>query len=267
MIRFFKYHGTGNDFILIDNRNLGWSPCADEISEMCHRRFGIGADGLMLLSDTPGFSFHMQYYNSDGKESTMCGNGGRCITAFAHRLGITGKETLFSAIDGPHNAVVTTANPPRYHIRLKMKNIRTGKTFPDGFLLDSGSPHFVTFRTDPENTDVVREGRLLRNEPRFGPGGCNINFVKHIPDGLLVRTYERGVEDETLSCGTGVTASALADAWQKGLTEGIYRITTPGGILEVEFRRDGDLFTDVWLSGEATEVFDGYWKSAKVSKI
>lgn len=267
MIPFVKYHGTGNDFILIDNRSPGRAPSADEISEMCHRRFGIGADGLMLLSDSPGFNFKMQYYNSDGQESTMCGNGGRCITAFAHRLGITGEETLFTAIDGPHMAIVTAAAPPKYHIKLKMKEIRIEKTFSDGFWLDSGSPHFVTFRTDPENTDVIREGRLLRNEPRFGPGGCNINFVKRIPEGLLVRTYERGVEDETLSCGTGVTASALADAWQNGLTEGNCRIITRGGVLEVEFRRKGDLFTDVWLKGEVTEVFDGYWRSAKGYKI
>lgn len=257
MIPFFKYHGTGNDFILVDNRTLGWNPSGDEISAMCHRHFGIGADGLMLLEDTPGFGFSMKYFNSDGKESTMCGNGGRCITAFAHRLGIIGEETVFSAMDGPHAALITEIAPPVYNIRLKMKDIRKGKNFPDGIWIDSGSPHFVTFPTDPEVTDIIHEGRRLRHDARFGPGGCNVNIVKLLPDGLLVRTYERGVEDETLSCGTGVTASALADAQQKGLHRGRYRISTRGGLLEVEFRRDGDLFTDVWLSGEATEVYEG----------
>lgn len=256
-IPFSKYQGTGNDFIIIDNRQFDWKPNQQEIAYLCHRRFGIGADGLMFLSDTEGFDFGMTYYNSDGAESTMCGNGGRCITAFAVSLGLVEACARFWAVDGIHDSVVLYARHPEFMVRLKMMDTAIGQVFGDGIFINTGSPHFVVQHDNISGLDVFHEGRILRNDQRFAPGGSNIDFMEVKPDGLFVRTYERGVEDETLSCGTGVTASALVMAHLRPENKGKYQITAPGGELTVTFKQNGNSFSDIWLEGPAKFVFSG----------
>jgi diaminopimelate epimerase len=250
---FYKYHGTGNDFILIDNRNGGALLSTQQIEHLCHRRFGIGADGLMLLEHAEGYDFKMVYYNSDGRESSMCGNGGRCITAFARQLGIIEKDARFLAIDGVHTASIDENGM----IKLRMNdvadiNIQQGYT-----VLNTGSPHYVLWVNDVKNIDVYATGKIIRDRPEYQPGGINVNFVQLSDGSLYVRTYERGVENETLSCGTGVTAAAIAatcNATGKFKTA----IETPGGDLEVSFTKNtpGSAI-EVILSGPAVYVFKG----------
>ncbi len=255
-IPFSKYHGTGNDFILIDNRLIHWEPAVSDVLFLCDRHFGIGADGMMLLSGKPGFDFAMNYYNSDGLESTMCGNGGRCMTAFAQSLGLVRNKALFWAVDGSHEAEISVdAFGPV--CRLKMKDTRIGHIYGDGLFLDTGSPHFVKFVEDVAATDVFSKGKALSHDSRFAPGGTNVDFAEQQHDGLFVRSYERGVENETLSCGTGVTASAIASAFLHPANQGLYHIKTPGGALKVSFNQTGELFTEVWLEGPAKFVFSG----------
>ena len=255
-LSFSKYHGTGNDFIIIDNRLIQWKPTLEQVSFLCDRHFGIGADGLMLLSDKAGFDFAMTYYNSDGNESTMCGNGGRCMTAFAKTLGLVDTSAHFWAIDGAHDAAIID-NTAGSSYRLRMKDTEIGHLFDDGIFIDTGSPHFVQFVDDAAATDVFGLGKKSRNDPRFAPGGSNVNFVEVLAEGLFVRTFERGVEDETLSCGTGVTASALAHAFKNPANPGLYTIKTLGGTLIVSFKQNGERFTDVWLEGPAKFVYRG----------
>ena len=253
---FVKYHGTGNDFILTDNRLAGWKPTTGQVKQLCDRRFGIGADGFMLLGTADGYDFSMRYFNSDGLESTMCGNGGRCIMAFAASLGIVRDTARFLAVDGEHVAeILTSATGIRY--RLHMRDCEIGRKEADGTFIDTGSPHFVIFTDHAETTDVVREGRRIRLQERFTPGGTNVDFAEERDGLLFVRTYERGVEDETLSCGTGVTAAALVDAYIKGIPEGTTLIQTPGGSLQVSFRQQNGRFTDIRLEGPAEFVYSG----------
>lgn len=251
---FFKYQGTGNDFVMIDDRSQTF-PASDQalVERICHRRFGIGADGLILLQNDPEYDFRMVYFNADGAEGSMCGNGGRCIVRFAHDLGLFEKETRFRAVDGEHIAVVTDEE-----IFLKMSNVsgiadRDGLTF-----LNTGSPHVVRFADDLESLDVVAEGRAIRYDSRFQPGGTNVNFAQVIDDKtVFVRTYERGVEDETYSCGTGVTAVALVASQQLGMTEPI-SVRTLGGNLRVSFQSAGEgQFETIYLIGPAQRVFTG----------
>ena len=255
-IQFYKYQGTGNDFIIIDNRLIRWKPTVQKVAFLCDRHFGIGADGLMLLGVQSGFDFSMTYFNSDGHESTMCGNGGRCMVAFARSLGLAGLQAIFVASDGIHEAEIMP-NSAECTYRIKMSNTRIEKIFDDGFLLNTGSPHFVAFVDDPMGIDVLNAGRKLRNDLRFAPEGVNVNFAELKDSGIFVRTYERGVENETLSCGTGVTATAIASAFRNPGHPGFYNIRTLGGMLKVSFIRTGDLFTDVWLEGPAGFVFRG----------
>lgn len=256
-IPFCKYQGTGNDFILIDNRSLQWNPSQKEVEFLCDRRFGIGADGLMLLSDSPGYDFAMIYYNSDGNESTMCGNGGRCISAYAHSLGLTENIARFMAVDGSHESHILSSNHDVWCISLKMKDTEIGQQFPDGIFIDTGSPHFVKLVARVQELDVFSEGRRIRYENRFGTGGTNVDFTEETPEGLYVRTYERGVENETLSCGTGVTAAALVSGFLNHISVGKNEIRTPGGVLTVRFTRNERQFSNVWLEGEAKAVFHG----------
>ncbi|MCX6306443.1 MAG: diaminopimelate epimerase [Bacteroidetes bacterium] len=255
-IPFSKYHGTGNDFIIIDNRLIHWKPTTAEVAFLCDRHTGIGADGLMLLSAMRGFDFAMAYYNSDGNESTMCGNGGRCMTAFANSLGIIGSEAHFWAVDGVHQAEIASNRGTGIY-RIQMKDSRIGKIYDDGYFLDTGSPHFVRYVHDAAATDVFNTGTACRHDPRFSPGGTNVDFVEIQDDGLFVRSFERGVENETLSCGTGVTASALVNAFRNPANPGFYHIKTLGGPLMVSFVQDGDQFTGIWLEGAAKFVFTG----------
>ncbi len=253
-LTFHKYQGTGNDFILLDNRQGYIRLSREQVARLCHRRFGIGADGLMLLEDDPDAAFRMVYYNSDGGESTMCGNGGRCIVAFARALGIIRDSCRFAAIDGMHDAHIQADGL----VRLEMRPV-AGIERHDGYaILDTGSPHYVQWVNDASATNVFEEGRAIRKASRFGREGINVNFVARLEDGSLsVRTYERGVEDETLSCGTGVTAAAIAAS---GTETGqfAYDIQTPGGPLKVSFIKDSaDSAGDVVLCGPAEAVFSG----------
>jgi diaminopimelate epimerase len=255
-IQFSKYHGTGNDFIIIDNRVIHWKPSVQQVSFLCNRHFGIGADGLMLLSTKRGYDFAMAYYNSDGYESTMCGNGGRCITAFAKSLGIVGNNARFWAVDGSHESQIFD-DESLCSFRLKMKDTHIENNYNDGLFLDTGSPHFVKLVDDAANTDVFNAGRALRYDVRFAPDGTNVDFVEMQAEGIFVRSYERGVENETLSCGTGVTASAIAAAFGNQGNQGFYHINTPGGALKVSFIQNGDFFTEIWLEGPAEFVYSG----------
>jgi len=256
IIRFSKYQGTGNDFILIDNRSVAWRPTGRQVAFLCDRHFGIGADGLMLLSEKPGVDFGMTYYNSDGRESTMCGNGGRCMTAFAFSRGIAGRKMHFLACDGEHDSEVI-APPPSAIYRVKLKDTLVEAVYKDGYFLNTGSPHFVRFVENARETDVFNTGRTLRQDARFAPGGANIDFVELQGKELFVRTYEWGVENEKLSCGTGVTAAVITAATLDPGHASRYRVHTPGGDSEVCFTRAGDRFTDIWLEGEAKMVFEG----------
>jgi diaminopimelate epimerase len=250
---FHKYHGTGNDFILFDNRDGKINLTNAQVAQMCNRHFGIGADGLMLLEHADGYDFRMVYYNSDGNLSSMCGNGGRCITAFAKSIGIIKDAANFLATDGPHTATVNADGI----ISLHMQDV-TDVNIQEGFtILNTGSPHYVFWVKDVKNTDVFREGRNIRNQPEFRPNGINVNFVQLHEGRISVRTYERGVEDETLSCGTGVTAAAIAATAR---FEGAFDtdIDTPGGNLKVTFTKTSPTSaTDVMLIGPAAFVFKG----------
>ena len=257
LLPFVKYHGAGNDFILVDNRTLRWTPIPEQVARLCDRHFGIGADGLMILDDEPGYDFRMTYFNSDGRESTMCGNGGRCMAGFANRMGIAGSDVRFSAIDGDHHAEIMSTDGGMSWVRLRMKDACLLKEYDDGLLLDTGSPHFVTFVPDAGLVNVVDLGARLRYEPRFAPGGANIDFAEIREESLFVRTYERGVENETLSCGTGVTAATLAAAIKMDSGSGTTHIHTLGGELIVSFIRDGKSCRSIWLEGPAAFVFKG----------
>jgi diaminopimelate epimerase len=255
-IPFSKYHGTGNDFIIIDNRELQWKPNQEEIARLCNRHLGIGADGLMLLSDKSGVDFYMTYYNSDGRESTMCGNGGRCMIIFARSLALAGSETHFQAIDGEHRGKVIQTKD-FINVSLKMKDVIVDEIESDHLFLNTGSPHYVIFSNEVETLDIVAEGKKIRFNSRFRKEGTNVDFVEISDDHIFVRSYERGVEDETLSCGTGVTASALAYAIENPARQSPVEIQTRGGKLKVYFKQEGISFTDIWLEGPATFVFQG----------
>ncbi len=250
---FYKYHGTGNDFILIDDRDSTF-PQYDVklIAGLCQRRFGIGADGLILLQSHQEVDFKMVYFNSDGSESTMCGNGGRCLVQFAYDLNIIGENTLFEAIDGMHSAIVHEDGT----VALHMIDTENSKNSEKGFFIDTGSPHHVEFVEKTEGYPVFETGRKYRNEI-YGAEGANINFVEMTGDEISVRTYERGVEDETYSCGTGVTAAALVAFQQKGMSANPMKVKTLGGELSVSFEVSEDGFKNVILRGPATFVFDG----------
>ena len=255
---FHKYHGTGNDFILLDNRNKDINLSTQQIAFLCHRHLGIGADGLMLLEYVAGYDFRMVYYNSDGRESTMCGNGGRCITAFAKSLGMIHDIARFLTIDGEHTATIAENGLISLHMQdVKHMDIQDGFT-----ILNTGSPHYIAWVKNVNSIDVFHQGRTIRNQQEFQPNGINVNFVEVHNDRLSVRTYERGVEDETLSCGTGVTAAAIA-ATHNATGKFNTAIETPGGHLQVSFTKDTpSSATDVVLTGPAVFVFKGEIKDA-----
>ena len=255
-IPFFKYQGTGNDFVIIDNRkNIFPRRNTELVGRLCNRRFGIGADGLILLQEHNGFDFEMIYYNSDGRVSSMCGNGGRCISAFAKKLGIIKQHCRFLAIDGEHEAEVTAND----WVELKMKDVTFGERGEDYFVLDTGSPHYVVFVEDLDDINIVENGKAIRYSAAYKKEGINVNFVEKTKEGILVATYERGVEDETLSCGTGVTACAIAYYMRQPLDERTnVPVTTKGGNLQVRFKlSETDGVSDVWLCGKAILVFEG----------
>lgn len=252
-INFYKYQGTGNDFIIIDNRSTNIALNKEQIRKACDRHFGIGADGLMLMNTKPGYDFEMKYYNADGNESTMCGNGGRCMVSFANSMGIHKDEYCFLAIDGMHKANIDEHG----WINLKMNDVHNLAKDNGAFILNTGSPHYVKPVSDARDCDVVGEGKEIRYSKHYADEGINVNFVSNDERSIYVRTYERGVEDETLSCGTGVTAAALVFAHNdKGFNR--IEVQTPGGHLAVEFDKiDDDNFEKIWLCGPAAFVFKG----------
>ncbi len=255
-IHFFKYQGAGNDFILIDNRDLSFkSTDKDAVLQLCNRRFGIGADGLMLLQNHADYDFEMLYFNSDGNLGSMCGNGGRCIVAFAKHLGVIDQETDFLAVDGPHYAKISEEGN---WVDLQMIDIDTINKDGEAYVLNTGSPHYVAAMQNLKDYDVYLNGKAIRNNETYKKEGINVNFVEDKGDHLFVRTFERGVEDETYACGTGVTAVALSMAQHNQQTG---HIETPvkvlGGDLKIQFDYDGKKFTNVFLCGPAEQVFEG----------
>jgi diaminopimelate epimerase len=256
-IEFYKYQGTGNDFIVIDNRILKWKPDHQQIALLCDRHFGIGSDGLMMLSNIKGFDFGMTYFNSDGNESTMCGNGGRCLTAFARLLGMISTSARFHAIDGEHEAIIMNESNHYTLVRLKMRDVVVEAPAGGYFFIDTGSPHTIIFSTNVNRIDIVKKARKIRYDTCFAEEGTNVDFVEIKNDHLFVRSYERGVEDETLSCGTGITASALAAAVKTPGNPGYFNIKTLGGELKVSFQQRGYVFSDIWLEGSTELVFRG----------
>jgi diaminopimelate epimerase len=256
-LNFLKYEGAGNDFIIIDNRNETFSlinnPAA--IKKLCDRHFGIGADGLMVLQMKRGFDFEMLYFNADGREGSMCGNGGRCIVAFANHLKLIQEETNFLAVDGPHYARISGNGD---WVSLKMIDVQEIESDGSAFVLNTGSPHFVLEVKNLASKDVYQDGKNIRYNAKYSEDGINVNFVEDLGDHYYVRTYERGVENETFACGTGVTAVSMAMAKKKGLTGRIKNsIQVPGGNLNVNFNYNGNTFSDVFLDGPATLVFEG----------
>lgn len=254
---FYKYQGTGNDFVVVDNRTLFFEKDqADFIKLCCDRKFGIGADGLILLENHSTADFKMVYFNADGHQSSMCGNGGRCIVHFAKHLGIIDRHATFEAIDGLHKAEVLDDNI----ISLKMNDVDNIEQIGDGLFLNTGSPHHVAIVKDLQNFDVYLQGKELRHNC-YGKAGANINFVEQKNDDTFaVRTYERGVENETLSCGTGVTAVAVA-MFDKGLTDrSRVNLETPGGTLTVSFTKKENCYENIYLTAHVGLVFKGTWE-------
>lgn len=253
-IQFTKYQGTGNDFIILDNRENKYHLSSGQVRRLCDRRMGIGADGLMLMNEKTGYDFEMKYYNADGRESTMCGNGGRCIVKFAYQLGIHRNEYKFLAVDGDHVAEID----PDGTVSLKMIDVDTIRKIHSDFILNTGSPHYVKLVNDVMDMDVYKKGRAIRYSKDFEEEGINVNFVEQQEDDrIAVRTYERGVEDETYSCGTGVVASALVSYHNENGINNV-KVKTLGGYLNVEFDRlDEDKYVNIWLSGPAERVFTG----------
>ena len=254
-ITFDKYQGTGNDFVMIDNR-LNSFPKNDIklIQKLCDRRFGIGADGLILLENDAETDFKMVYFNSDGNESSMCGNGGRCLVAFAKSRNVINNAAYFMAIDGLHHAAILENDI----VSLQMKDVDEVKIENDYVFLNTGSPHHVTIVANLENYEVKNNGATIRYSNLYGNAGSNVNFVKQISENhFAVRTYERGVEDETLSCGTGATAVAIAMSAIGKTNSNQILLDVEGGKLEVTFEKNNNKFTNVFLKGRATFVFKG----------
>jgi diaminopimelate epimerase len=250
-ISFHKYQATGNDFVLIDNRASNYSFDKTQIGQICDRRFGIGADGLILIENHPSLDFNLVYYNSDGSQS-LCGNGSRAAVMMAASLGLVKDKTVFQAYDGPHQAVLKDGI-----VRLKMNGVVETKKMGADLFINTGSPHHLRFVEDIKNYPVFEEGKKIRTSPDYTPHGTNVNFIQLLPNNtIFVRTYERGVEAETYSCGTGVTAAALA-ASVHGFTSPVY-VKVRGGELSVEFKSgQAGTFHDIYLVGPAKMVFEG----------
>jgi len=252
-IQFYKYQGTGNDFVIIDNREGVFDKeNTTLVQQICDRRFGIGADGLILMENIEALDFNMIYFNADGSKS-FCGNGSRCAVAFSQFLGIIDDQAMFLSTDGEHEAWISKDG----QVSLKMHDVEAIEKGDEYYFINTGSPHYIAEVGDVADVDVYHEGRAVRNNDRFKDEGTNVNFVKYRAESIDVRTYERGVEDETLSCGTGVTAAALSWADKNQLNGGKVEVNTQGGLLSVAFKRNEKGFNDIWLIGPATYVYKG----------
>jgi len=253
-LHFYKYQGAGNDFIMIDNRTSIFPKNNQNlISKLCHRRFGIGADGLILLENSSTQDFKMIYFNADGNEGTMCGNGGRCIVAFAKELKIIKNNTTFEAVDGEH-----TASIDKNLISLKMADVNAIEEFKNHTFLNTGSPHHIEFQSNIDTINIKEKGAEIRYGKPYFEEGTNVNFVEKINDNTFkMRTYERGVEDETLACGTGATAVAIAANKTNKTNANLIKLEVLGGNLEVSFKIKNNKYTDVFLTGPAVKEFEG----------
>ena len=255
-IRFHKYQGAGNDFVIIDNRNTHYDFTESQIQHLCNRHFGVGSDGLILLEESEKADFAMRFFNPDGSSGMMCGNGGRCIIAYAAAAGLFEKNCIFEAPDGIHKGRMEEDG-----ISLQMLNPTRITTFPDGIYMNTGTSHFVHFVDNLESLDLEAQGRKFRYDLRFEQyNGCNANFVRlENDDSISIRTYERGVEAETLACGTGITAAAIATAIKQNKTDGkhITTVLARGGKLQLCYTKQGNDFSEVFLKGRADFVFLG----------
>jgi len=252
IIEFSKYQGAGNDFIIIDCRKRNVKLTKKQIEFLCNRRFGVGADGLMTIYNSTMAEFEMKYYNSDGLEASMCGNGGRCIARYAFHNKIAGSQMSFLASDGLHKAIIKIDQ-----ISLSMSDVKAIQYLGDGFFLNTGSPHFVKIVKNIDEIDVGVEGLKLANDKRFAPNRTNVDFVDLKDKRIRIATYERGVENETLACGTGAVASALV-LYKNHSTDTIpVIIYTKGGILSVHFTKEQESFVNIVLSGPAEFVYKG----------
>ncbi|MFW6227453.1 MAG: diaminopimelate epimerase [Bacteroidota bacterium] len=262
-LHFYKYQGAGNDFIIIDERDTFPISSHDKMNELveflCDRRFGIGADGLILLQNHSGYDFRMVYFNSDGQEGTMCGNGGRCLVAFAAFKNIIEKHANFLAIDGSHKARIVSSENHDSIVSLEMRDVTEITPFEEGYLLDTGSPHYVVFKNEIQDIDLHTLGRTWRNKEEFGKGGVNFNIARKENNHIFVRTYERGVEEETLACGTGITATAIALHYMENHTGNQrFELKAKGGDMQVSFHNpQPGVYTHVYLQGPAQQVFEG----------
>lgn len=254
-VTFYKYQGAGNDFVMLDNRFMCFlKDDSSLVAKLCDRRFGVGADGLILIEKSAEADFSMVYYNADGNESTMCGNGGRCAVAFAKELGIVDRVCEFIAVDGIHYAELFDRNL----VRLKMRDVAKVNRVGQGYFVDTGSPHHIEFVDNVEDWDVYVEGRKLRWDDRYQPGGTNVNFVSMGKDNTWhMRTFERGVENETLSCGTGAVAVAIVLHRRGMLMENEVELKVSGGKLRVNFIPKAEAYTEIFLNGEAQQVYKG----------
>ena len=252
---FQKYHGAGNDFILINDQSEKFPfKNSDRIRSLCDRKFGIGADGLIVIRNHDKFDFEMFYFNSDGKQGSLCGNGSRCAVAYRVKEGLMKNRVIFKAIDGIHSAKAESNNI----FSLSLKDVKKIEHDKSALFLDTGSPHYVKLVENLDDINVRVEGSLIRNSDKYKKQGVNVNFVKIIGSSQIkIRTYERGVEDETLSCGTGSVASSIAFHFLKLTESNKIKVETNGGILEVEFNFMSDIYRDICLKGPAEEVFSG----------
>ena len=255
-IKFLKYHGAGNDFILIDNRFQKYSLKNYQIKFLCHRKYGIGSDGLIFLNHSDDFDFEMIYHNSDGNQSSMCGNGGRCIVGFAKHLNIIDSKAKFLAIDGIHEARIHKSS----RISLSMSNINSIKNNNKFVFIDSGSPHHIIQVNDIDKIDVFKMGLKVRSLKKYQPKGVNVNFIEKVSSNIFkIRTYERGVENETLACGTGAVASAIAMHYNGETKQNKILIKTLGGDLGIKFEYDSNKssYHRIFLEGDINLVYEG----------
>ena len=250
-LKFDKYQGAGNDFVIVNNLDGKHDLSSEQIARLCNRRFGIGADGLILVEKSNDADFAMKFYNSDGKTASMCGNGGRCIARYAFDNGIAAKTMKFAAEDGLHEAEIIDSE----NVRIKMINVGNVNVFDDGMWANTGVPHFVKFVDDIDKVDIATEGRKLADDKRFAPDRTNVNFTDNA-NGFRLRTYERGVEGETLACGTGTVTTALCINTKKGTPSPI-ALKAKGGLLKVYFEKNNNGYENIWLEGPAVKVFKG----------
>ena len=252
VIEFYKYQATGNDFIIIDDReNIFDVNDSSLIKSLCERRLGIGADGLILLRDHLKYDFEMLYFNSDGAKSSLCGNGARCIVKFAFTLGIISEKTSFFAIDGEHQA-----NLIEEDVSIRFNDISKIEFDNDNMVIDSGSPHFIILNEKINDINIDYEARKIRNSKKYKSKGINVNFVA-VDNAISMRTYERGVEAETLSCGTGAVATAVGLHYSKNIEDNIVQLNTKGGVLTVSFDEFNGCYKNIWLTGEVNLIYIG----------